>query len=226
MDSAAAPHQLLPSEIRYESGGAVEEIFNSLTHAIGAGLSIAGLVVLILLTNRNPDPWRYVSFTIYGTSQIMLFLSSAVMHSFAALPRVRHYLRIIDQAFIFLLIAGTYTPMTLIAMRGNGGWVVFGVIWTIALIGIVLKVAVFRRPHIASDLLYLAMGWVIVFAFRRVSEVVPRGFIVSMIIGGVTYTLGVLFYALKRVPFSHVIWHIFVLGGSISFFLGYAVYVA
>lgn len=218
------PEQLAPSEIRYESGGAIEEIFNSITHAIGAGLSIAGLTALIMLANMNPDPWRYVGFSIYGTTQILLYLSSSIMHSFAALPRIRYYLRIIDQSFIYLLIAGTYTPVTLIAMRGNSGWLIFGIVWGIALVGILLKTLVFREPHIISDLLYIPMGWIIVFAAKPLMEVVDPRLIFWSLIGGASYTVGVVFYAWKKLPFSHTIWHLFVIGGSVSFFMAYSLY--
>lgn len=220
------PEQLLPNEIRYTSGNAIEEIFNSITHAIGAGLAIAGLVALMMLTNQNPSIWRYVGFGVYGTTQILLYLSSSLMHSFAALPRIRYYLRIVDQAFIFLLIAGTYTPVTLIAMRGNWGWLVFGIIWGFALVGILLKTLVFREPHILTDLLYIPMGWTIVVAFRPMMQVVETGLIVWTLTGGAFYTIGVVFYAWKKLPFSHTIWHLFVIGGSVSFFMAYSVYLA
>ncbi len=226
MEIDEIPEQLAPSEIRYESGGAIEEIFNSLTHAIGAGLSIAGLTALIMLTHLNPDPWRYVAFSIYGSTQILLYLSSSIMHSFAALPRIRYYLRIIDQIFIYLLIAGTYTPITLIAMRGHSGWIVFGVVWGIALIGILMKTLVFREPHIITDLLYIPMGWVIVFAAKPLMEAVEPGLILWSLIGGASYTVGVAFYAWKKLPFSHTVWHLFVIGGSISFFMAFSLYLA
>lgn len=215
-----------PAEIRYESGNAIEEIFNSITHAMGAGLAIAGFVALIMLTNMDPDPWKYVAYTIYGVSQILLYLSSALVHSFAALPRIRYYLRIVDQAFVYLLIAGTYTPVTLTAMRGPWGWTVFGIVWTMAIIGIVLKTTVFREHHIITDLLYIPMGWVMVIAFRPMMQVVPHGFAVWMLVGGLSYTIGVVFYAWRKLPFNHVIWHLFVVAGSVSFFMGYSVYLA
>lgn len=223
---SSLPQQLRPSEVRYESGDAIEEIFNSLTHAVGAGLSIAGFVALMMLTNMRPDPWKYVGFTVYGVSQILLFSSSALMHSFAALPRIRYYLRIVDQAFIFLLIAGTYTPLTLTAMRGPWGWTIFGLIWTLALAGILLKTLVFRTPHIATDLLYVPMGWIIVVALRPMLRVVPVEFAYWLAGGGICYTVGVVFYAWKRLRFSHTIWHLFVIGGSVCFFMGYSVYLA
>jgi hemolysin III len=220
------PQEIPPSQIRYDSGGAVEEIFNSLTHAIGIGLSIAGLAVLLVLTSFDPSPWKYVSFSVYGASQILLFLSSALMHSFAALPRVRHVLRIIDQSFIFVLIAGTYTPVSLVAMRGTTGWVVFGVIWGLAVVGILIKTVFVPRPSLLTDLIYLPMGWLIVVAFSSVSEATAPGFLTWALVGGICYTGGVVFYAVKKIPFGHVVWHLAVLGGSICFFFAFALYLA
>ena len=206
--------------------GAVEEIFSSLTHAVGVGLSIAGLVVLLILTGRDPSFWKYLSFSIYGASQILLFSSSALVHSFFAMPKLRYYLRIVDQAFVYLLIAGTYTPVALVSMRGPWGWGIFITIWTLAISGILLKTLVFRKKHIITDLLYLPMGWIVLFTFRPLLRLAPEGFVLWLLIGGACYTVGVLFYLWKRLPGSHVIWHLFVLGGNVSFFLGYALHVA
>ncbi|MFW5975904.1 MAG: PAQR family membrane homeostasis protein TrhA [Alkalispirochaetaceae bacterium] len=205
---------------------AVEEIFSSLTHAIGVGLSIAGLVILLILTSRDPSPYKYISFTVYGVSQILLFSSSGLIHGFFAMPKLRYYLRIVDQAFVYLLIAGTYTPITLISMRGPWGWGIFVTVWTLALAGILLKTLVFKKKHIVTDLLYLPMGWIILFTFRPLLRMAPPGFVLWLLIGGACYTVGVIFYLWKRLPGSHVIWHLFVLGGNVSFYLGYALHVA
>jgi hemolysin III len=211
--------------VHHESGNAVEEIFNSLTHAIGAGLSIAGLVALLFITTLEPDPWKFVSFSVYGATQIMLFLSSAVLHSFATMPRIRYYLRIIDQAFVFVLIAGTYTPLALVAMRDNWGWTLFGVIWGLAVLGILLKVFI-PRGGVLTDLVYVPMGWLVLLFFRPFLESTSAGFALWALIGGACYTLGVAFYAWKRLPFSHTVWHLFVIAGSLSFFMAYAAHLA
>lgn len=226
MSDSIREQELRPSEIKYESGGAIEEIFNSITHAIGAGLAIAGLTALIMLTNEDPTPWKYASFIVYGVSQILLYMSSALVHSFASLPHIRYYLRIVDQSFVYLLIAGTYTPVTLLLLRGTWGWVVFGVIWTFALIGIILKSTVFRTHHIITDLLYIPMGWTVLIALRPLLEVAPAGFLYWMLAGAVCYTGGVAFYAWRRLPFSHTLWHLCVIGGSVSFFMGFSLYLA
>ncbi len=225
-DKVRLPAEVKPSEVNYESGNAIEEIFNSLTHAVGAGLAIAGLSVLIAMTHRDPSPWKYIGFSIYGASTILLFLSSALMHSFAVLPRIRAALRAIDQAFVFVLIAGTYTPVTLIAMRGQVGWLVFGIIWALAIIGILVKTLLPARYANYTDLMYLPMGWLIVFAFRPMVTATSPAFAAWTLVGGGLYTLGVLFYAWKRLPFNHVIWHLFVIAGSVMFFFGYGLHLA
>lgn len=220
------PEEVSPSAIRYESGGAVEEIFNSLTHAIGAGLAIAGLVALLIISSNDPDPWKYVAFSVYGVSQILLFVSSAVMHSFAAMPRIRRTLLVLDHVFIYVLIAGTYTPVCLIAIRDSRGWIVFGIIWALAALGVTLKSLFFDRPRLIADLLYVPMGWLILLVFRPMMHATSPGFIVWALTGGACYTIGVVFYAWRKLPFSHVVWHLFVIGGSVSFFMAFALHLA
>lgn len=220
------PKEIKPSEVRYQAGGAVEEILSSITHAMGAGLSIAGLVALLILSADDPSPWKYVSFSIYGASQILLFLSSAFMHGFAEMPRVRWVLAIFDRVFIYVLIAGTYTPVCLIALRDTVGWPIFGIVWGLAALGIILKSTVVREDKLWTDLLYVPMGWLVIFVFRPVLESTPSGFVLWLMIGGICYTAGVAFFAWRKLPFSHVIWHLFVIGGSVSFFLGFALHLA
>ena len=224
MNAHDEPRELRPSDIRYKSGGAIEEILNSLTHAIGTGLAIAALIALLILAGENPDPWKYAAYTIYGVTQIILYLSSALLHGFAPYPRIRRRLNRLDHASIYLLIAGTYTPLTLTALRGPWGWSLFGVIWGLALIGIVMKTWVLKPPHLAADLLYLPMGWLIIVAIKPLLAAVPLEFLVWAVIGGVSYSVGVAFYAWHKLPFGHVIWHFFVLAGSASFFVAYSVY--
>ena len=148
------------------------------------------------------------------------------MHSFWALPRVRRILMILDQDFIFVLIAGTYTPVCLVAMRGNWGWVGFGVIWGLAILGVVLKSTVLQKPSLLADLVYVPMGWLVLLFFRPILESVPVPLAIWMGVGGLSYTVGVVFYAWRTLPFSHVVWHVFVLGGSVSFFMGFALHLA
>ena len=218
------PEELLPSQIDHDSGGAIEEIFNTLTHAIGAGLSIAGLIPLLLLTGNDPTPWKYIGFSVFGASQILLFLSSALTHGFAAMPRIRRRFAVLDHAFIYVLIAGTYTPVCLIAMRGNWGWVVFGVIWGLAVIGIVLKTAFFDKARLAANFLYIPMGWFVALVFRPLLRATSLQFFIWIMIAGACYTLGFIFFAWRKLPFSHVVWHLFVIGGGVSFFVAFVLH--
>ncbi len=218
------PAELSPGEIRYESGGAVEEILSSISHAMGAGLAVAAMIILLILTGAEPSPWKYVSFTVYGVSQIILYLSSAFLHGFAPFPRIRSRLGRIDHASIYLLIAGTYTPVALTVLRGPWGWTIFGIIWTLALTGMVSKLWIMKKLPIAFDFLYLPMGWLIVIALKPLSGLVSGGFFLWALIGGLSYSIGFIFYAWKKLPFAHLIWHFFVLAGSIAFFIAFALY--
>jgi hemolysin III len=202
----------------------IEQKLNAVTHSIGAGLSIAGLVILMVLGVRTEDPWVITSFAVYGAFQIVLYLSSALTHVFYDMPRVFAVLRVFDQAAIYLLIAGTYTPVALIAMRGQGGWAMFGIEWGLALAGILMKTMFIRGKNIASDLLYLPMGWILIFFLPQVLSTVPGGLLLWIIIGGICYSIGIIFYLIKKIPLGHVIWHLFVLAGGISFFMGFVLH--
>ncbi len=202
-----------------------EEIANSVTHGIGAALSMVGLGVLVFIASTQGDGWRIVSFSIYGTTLFFLYLVSTLYHSFTNI-RVKRLFRLLDHSSIFLLIAGTYTPVTLIPMRGPWGWTIFGLIWALAIAGIVLKIFMLGKFKILSVVLYVAMGWLIVVAVKPMLQMVPRGLIIWLLIGGLFYTLGLIFYATKKVPYFHAVWHLFVLGGSISHFVGILFYLS
>ncbi|HAK47414.1 MAG TPA: hemolysin III [Spirochaeta sp.] len=202
----------------------VEQKLNSVTHGIGAGLSIAGLIILLILGAGTGNPWIIASFAVYGSFQIFLYLSSALTHVFHDMPKAFNVLRIFDQAAIYLLIAGTYTPVALIVMRDSGGWWMFGIEWAMALAGILMKSIVFRKKHIASDLLYLPMGWLLIFFIIPLSRLTPPGLLMWIFIGGGCYSIGIIFYLIKKIPLGHVIWHLFVLAGGISFFLGFVLH--
>ncbi|MCA9922720.1 MAG: hemolysin III family protein [Anaerolineales bacterium] len=191
-----------------------EEIWNGITHGIGAGLSIAGLTVLVLLAAMNGDSWRVVSFSIYGSTLVLLYLASTLYHSIQ-IPKVKQILRRFDHAAIYLLIAGTYTPFLLVNLRGRLGWTLLAVVWGIALVGIVFRTIFFGRFEVLATIGYVLMGWLIVVAFKEMLLVIPPGGIALIIAGGLTYTVGVIFYAWKKLPYNHAIWHLFVLGGSI-----------
>jgi hemolysin III len=202
-----------------------EEIFNSVTHGIGALLSIAALVVLVAFASIKGDAWRIVSFSIYGFTLFFLYLSSTLYHSVFH-EKAKRVLRVFDHAAIYLLIAGSYTPITLVLMRDALGWTIFAIIWSMALLGIVLKIISLERMKVFSIVLYLAMGWLIVFAIKPMLAAVPEGLLVWLLIGGLTYTFGLIFYLCKKIPFNHGIWHLFVLAGSAVHYFGILRYLA
>ncbi len=196
-----------------------EEIANSITHGIGTGLSIAGLVVLVVLASREGDPWKIVSYSIYGATLFTLYLISTLYHGFTQ-PKVKRLFRILDHSAIYLLIAGTYTPVTLVSMRGPWGWTLFGLIWGIAVSGIILKTVFPRRYNKLAVISYVAMGWLVVIAIKPLLLAVSPFVIMWLAIGGLLYTSGIVFYLWKSLPFHHTIWHLFVLGGSVTHYFG------
>jgi hemolysin III len=207
--------------LRVQSVG--EEIANGITHGIGVAFSIAALVLLVVMASLYGDAWRIVSFSIYGTTLIILYLASTLYHSLTN-PKAKNFFHYLDHSAIFLLIAGTYTPVTLVALRGTVGWILFVLIWMIAIGGIIFKAVAKGRFRIISVIIYLAMGWIVVFAVKPILNTVPTGLLYWLVIGGLFYSLGIIFYALKKMPFHHMVWHIFVLCGSISHFFGILFY--
>ena len=194
-----------------------EEIVNAILHGIGLGLSIAALVVLIIYANIHGDTWHIVSFSVYGTTLIILYLASTLYHSFPK-GKWKNILHVIDHSSIFLLIAGTYTPVTLTAMRGPWGWSIFGVVWGIALLGITLKVFWIDKLKFLSVGLYVIMGWIIVIAIKPLLESLETISLTFLLAGGISYMVGIIFYIWRRLKYSHGIWHLFVLAGSICHF--------
>ena len=181
-----------------------EEIFNSVSHGIGAGLSIAGTVVLIVTAAIHTNAWGVVSSCIYGASLIILYTMSTLYHSFTN-EKVKAFFRIMDHNTIFLLIAGTYTPITLYYLNGVTGWILFGIVWASA----VMNSINLEKARIPSIFCYIGMGWVIIFAIKPLMEHMPSISGIFLIIGGVFYTVGIIFYAIKRVKYFHSIWHYF-----------------
>lgn len=199
---------------RYTLG---EEIFNSVTHGIGSLLSIAGTVVLIIFSVIYGDVWTVVSSAIYGASLIILYTMSTLYHAITN-EKAKHFFRIMDHNTIFFLIAGTYTPLTLSILRGNLGWILFVVVWVVAIIGIVLNsidLEKYSKPSVAC---YIAMGWVIIFAIKPLMNAMPQISLIFLLVGGLFYTLGVIFYAIKKVKYFHSIWHLFTIFGSVFHF--------
>lgn len=200
-----------------------EELANSITHGIGVLLGVAALVVLVVQASLHGDAWRIVSLSIFGTSLVVLYTSSTLYHAFRSL-RVKRVFWILDHTSIFLLIAGTYTPVTLVPMRGPWGWALFVSIWALAIGGIVSKVFLIGRVTRLYVGLYAVMGWLVVLAIEPMLELVPRGLVIWLALGGLAYTLGIVFFALGRMPFSHAVWHLFVLAGSSCHFVGMLLY--
>lgn len=196
---------------RYTLG---EELFNSISHGAGAGLSIAGTVVLIVSAAIFADGWAVVSASIYGASLIILYTMSTLYHAITN-TTAKKFFRIMDHNTIFFLIAGTYTPFTLVPLRGPLGWTVFGIVWGCAALGIILNSINLEKFKIFSLICYIAMGWAIVFTIKPLLKQAPKISLVFLLVGGAFYTIGVIFYVLKKHKWMHSIWHLFVIGGSI-----------
>ena len=190
-----------------------EETANQLTHALGIVFGVAGLVLLVVFSLRNGDAWHVVSTAIFGAMLVLLYTASTLYHSFKA-ERTRHLLQKFDHAAIFLLIAGTYTPFVLVTLRGPWGWSLFGVVWGLAILGVVLKFWFAGRFRMVSTLIYLVMGWLVMIAIKPLLAALPAGGMKLLVAGGLCYTGGAVFYLWKRLPYHHAIWHLFVLGGS------------
>jgi hemolysin III len=206
---------------RYSIG---EEIANAITHGIGALLSIAGLAVLVSFAALYGDAWHVVSTSIFGATLVLLYAASTVYHSVWH-HQTKLLLQRLDHCAIFLLIAGTYTPFALVNMRGPWGWTLFGVVWSLALLGIALQLFPRRRNERLSLILYLGMGWMAVAAIKPFLVGVETGGLILLLIGGLFYSLGVIFYVWRQLSYHHAIWHGFVLAGSSFHFFAVLFYV-
>lgn len=202
----------------------LEEIANSVTHGIGAFLSVLGLVWLIVRAVHIGDMYSIVSVIIFGVSLFLLYLASTLYHA-VPWPRVKRVFRKFDHCAIYWLIAGTYTPFLLVSMRGTVGWALFGVVWGIACVGTAFKLFFIGRFDKISTFMYVAMGWIVLVAVKPALTYVPHGALVMMLIGGLAYTFGVFFYMNKRIPYNHAIWHCFVMAGSAVHFFAIVFYV-
>ena len=204
------------SETKAYSTG--EEIANSITHGVGVLLAIAALVVLVGGAARVGDPWRMASFSFYGASLIALYLASTLYHAIPG-ARAKAWLKRCDHAAIFALIAGTYTPILLVPLRGPLGWTMAGIVCGVMVVGITLKFLFIQRFQKVLLGAYVAMGWIVVFALPALWQRLSGAALGWLVAGGVTYTAGVAFYLWKRLRYGHAIWHLFVLGGSVCHFL-------
>lgn len=194
-----------------------EELWNALTHGLGAVLSIAGLVLLIVFASIYGNVWHIVSFSIFGATLVILYLSSTLYHSFRN-TFVKQLFRKFDHMSIFLLIAGTYTPFCLAVLQGWIGWTLFGVVWGCAAIGIVIKAVHTGKKEFLSTLMYIVMGWVIILAIKPLYLSTPPTAFIFLLLGGASYTAGTYFFMNHRIKYNHSIWHMFVLGGSVLHF--------
>ncbi|MDR6123879.1 hemolysin III [Bacillus sp. SLBN-46] len=201
-----------------------EEIANSITHGIGALLSISALVILIVFASLYGTAWHIVSFTIFGVTMLLLYMSSTLLHS---LPegKAKDVFEIFDHSSIYFFIAGTYTPFLLIVIKGAMGWTLFGVVWGLAIAGTIFKCFFVKKYLFTSTLLYVVMGWLIVFAWKSLAaNLSPEG-MTYLIIGGALYTLGAIFYVWRGFKYHHAVWHLFVMAGSTAHFFCVLLYV-
>ena len=196
---------------------------NAITHGIGAGLAIGGGAYLIVASTRG-TAWHVVSCSIFAATLVLVYLCSTLYHSLVR-TRARHVLHILDHSAIYLLIAGTYTPFTLVTLRGPVGWTLFGVEWALAIAGVIFKSFAVGRFEVASALVYLFQGWFVVVAIVPLTRSLGWHGLMWLGAGGLAYTLGVVFFALDRLPYFHALWHLFVLAGSIAHYFGILFYV-
>lgn len=199
-----------PNERAYSLG---EEIANSVTHGLGALLAAASAAILVSKAAAKADALAVVAFALFGASLVLLFTASTVYHAVRA-PRAKRRLEVLDHASIYALIAGTYTPFCLTALRGPLGWSLFAAVWGLAVAGIVFKIFFIDRFRLLSTLGYVLMGWLVVVALGPLKAALPGVSVALLVAGGILYTAGAAFYAMKRVPWFHPVWHVFVLGGA------------
>lgn len=202
---------------KHKAYSVAEEIAHALTHGVGAIAAIVGLVFMLVWAVSYGDTFHVVSASIYGASLILLYLASTLYHAFPW-PRVKAFFQQMDHAAIYVLIAGTYTPFALVNLRGAWGWTLLAVVWSIALIGVIMEVAMKERKKWLSLSLYLGLGWMALVVIKPMLETVEAGGLWLLLAGGLAYTFGVIFYVWKSLRFHHAIWHLFVLAGSVLHF--------
>ncbi|WP_233435233.1 PAQR family membrane homeostasis protein TrhA [Cytobacillus kochii] len=194
-----------------------EEIANAIVHGIGALLSIAALVILTVFSSLYGTAWHIVSFVLFGTTMVILYFSSTLLHSLPA-GKAKDVFEILDHSSIYFFIAGTFTPFLFITVKGTLGWTLFGLVWGLAIAGTVFKCFFVKKFLVFSTLLYVLMGWLIIFAWEPLVTHLPTQGMIFLIIGGVLYTAGSIFYVWRGFKYHHALWHVFVLAGSIMHF--------
>ena len=195
-----------------------EERFNVISHAVGLVLSIAALVLLVVFASKYGSIKHIVSFSIYGASLILLY-SASTMYHYVQSPKLRYRLNILDHAAIYVLIAGTYTPFTLVVLKGWVGWTIFGVSWGLALLGVILKLFFIGKYDKLSTIAYVLMGWLIIFAIKPLVNNLPLEGLIWLLAGGLLYTIGAILYSIRSMKYNHAVFHIFVLLGSFCHFI-------
>ena len=201
-----------------------EEVAHSVTHGAGLLAAVAGLVMLVTLAAATRDPWRVTACAIYASTLVALYAASTLYHALSA-TRARHVFRVLDHSAIFLLIAGTYTPFALVPLRGPWGWTLLAIVWSLAVAGVAMKAVFGARWPVVSTMLYICMGWTVLIALKPLVEHVPPGGIAWLAAGGLAYTGGVAFFAWTRLRYSHAVWHLFVLAGSVCHYIAVVLYV-
>lgn len=201
-----------------------EEFWNILTHGFGLGLSIIALVLLVVFASIYGSAWHIVSYSIYGATLVTLYMASTLFHA-SKKEKTRLKLNVFDHSSIFLLIAGTYTPFLLVTLRGPWGWSLFGVIWGLAITGAILKIFFTGRYDKISTAIYVAMGWLIIIAVKPLLENFTGPGLFWLMAGGISYSIGAVFYLVHKIPYNHAIFHVFVLLGSIAHFIAIFFYV-
>jgi len=201
-----------------------EEIANSVIHGLGIGLSVAALVILVAFAVLAHDPYKLASAIVFGVALVLEYTASTLYHSFPQ-PKVKHVFKIFDHCGIYLLIAGTYTPFCLVTLREENGWMLFWVIWSLAVAGIAAEAFWTYRPRWLSAAVYLGMGWMVVLSIRPLMENLDPAGLWLLVAGGLAYTVGTIFYVMKKVKYMHAVWHVWVLAGSTCHFLAVLLYV-
>ncbi|MFY7867912.1 PAQR family membrane homeostasis protein TrhA [Exiguobacterium profundum] len=202
-----------------------EEIASAVTHGLGVIFSIVALVLLVMSATESGSTWNVTAVSVFGVSMILLYLFSTLMHAIPH-PRAKRVLQVFDHAGIYLLIAGSYTPFALVTLHGTLGWTLFGIVWGVAILGIVWKLFSTGKYMWVSNVTYLALGWICIIAIRPLYESLGHQGFMLLLAGGIAYSVGIVFYVWQKLPFNHAIWHLFVLAGSVFIFLSILLYVA
>lgn len=214
----------MPLDHRLIHYSAQEELANRITHGAAALASVPAMVVLLVAAARTGDPYRVVSCAVFAGSLCLFYVISTLYHSLRS-ARARYVFRVLDHAGIYLVIAASYTPFTLVSMRSGNGWTLFGTVWTLAAAGMLFKSLLTHRLRFLAPVLYIALGWLIVVDLEGLLTLVPSGGVTWLIAGGLAYTGGIVFYAIDRIPYNHAIWHLFVVAGSACHYLAVLWYV-